>query len=172
MSSERCRIVTKTTKEQCKNIGRPEFAGFCRVHAPMQEDKLKKTWKEKLETGALAITYAQVVYQLLRVIIPNLPELFGSGGSSLKAKHFLENELFDEPVFLKFADSYSPGSRVDWDGLKEIYLDVKDLEDRSNEVNSNDLNRIYSKVDNWFTNLNDYHKNLLFEAIEDFKEEK
>ncbi len=164
----KCRMIAKSTGKQCKNDGRNEFAGFCRHHAPILEKKLANTWKEKLKTGTLLITYGQVIYQLIRLAIPSLPELFGDGDDSVKSKRFLESKLFDQPVYPELPDSYSPGARVDWDGLKEIYNDIKAMENNPNELTN--LTKVYEKVDNWFLNLNDFHKALLFESIENFKE--
>lgn len=171
MAKQRCRMVTNKG-QRCQRQAQDGGLGFCWQHLPVQASK-KNELRRRLKdvgTGALIILASNALEQVVTRATDALIELFGAGDPSQNsAKAQLEQRYEKSLGYPKMRDSYAPGARVDWIGLRAIVMNADSLL-ASHEPALADIQSLDRKFDTWFNEMNPYHRELLLNSIREFKQ--
>lgn len=156
----RCRMVTSSGK-QCSRNAEPGALGFCWQHAVVTKTAKREKWKSRIEGATLAIAASEVLVDVVKLAVEQLPEFFGGGGGEqLDAKSAIEREV-GANLWGTHPVSFVPGSRVDWVTLHEI-LQMRNELDKGGVAK---VAEIDARFNAWFEGLAEYHQKLLLGAI-------
>ena len=165
MGDEQCRMVTKNG-DRCSRFASSGTLGFCWQHTPSRLSS-SEAWKKRLEGAALAVAASEVLLKVVELAIKYLPEFFGSGVAEQNAaKSALLNRTEIGPYWPPEADVYAPGSRVDWVRLNAIVIKMDETLGNDSGNPDHAILRIERDFKAWFDDMNDFHKGLLLEAID------
>lgn len=158
--NERCRMITQDGHQCSRNVT-PGGMGFCWQHVPVQNNADREKWKLRIEGAALAVASVEVLLKIIELAVEHLPEFFGSGDDQTRAKHEIQAHF---PVrYPSFGSGeFEAGARVDWKTLLKLFRDAKRAAD---DPGAADYQSLESRFDEWFDQMNDFHKGELLKAI-------
>ncbi len=120
-----------------------------------------------MEGAALLVSTADLIIKIGELVIQHLHALFGSGDPEQNhAKDRLQILFFDRPLFSTLPDSYVPGSRVDWKALEGFVREAVYIRDHTEGVDPQALPWLVAKFSQWYEGLNDHHKSILRDEID------
>jgi hypothetical protein len=162
---DQCRRMVTKEGSRCSRQASSGGMGFCWQHVPVQRASDREKWKLRVEGAALAVSAADLLIKVVQIAVEHLHELFGPGDEQSRAKQRLQSNF--PPSYPKRADSYVPGSRVDWKSLLRLYEEARRI---AQAPESGDWQVLEQQFVVWFDNLNKYHKSKLLKAIEEQSE--